>query len=131
MITLQFISEVDNDSLQIGDIAYFITPSPLGGFQQLNVVPTFIGPVVDFFDVNGTSVFQAGWNPPMFSIQIDDINPGAQGAISSGDFLMFGKDTSANVSGLIGYYAEVKLNNNSSEKAEMFSIASEITPSSK
>lgn len=129
MITLQFIGAVDNDSLQIGDMAYFITPTTLGNFQQLNVVPTFIGPVVDYFDVNGTSVFLPGWNPPMFSIQIDDVN--AQGPISNNDFLMFGKDTSANVSGLVGYYAEVKLNNNSSEKAEMFSIASEITPSSK
>ena len=44
---------------------------------------------------------------------------------------MFAKDSSINLSGLVGYYAEVKIKNNSTEKAEMFSIASEVTPSSK
>ena len=44
---------------------------------------------------------------------------------------MFGKDTSANISGLVGYYAEVYIKNNSTEKAEMFSVGSEVTPSSK
>ena len=129
MITLEFINDVDNDSLQVGDMAYFITPTPLGGFQQLNATPIFIGPVIDFFDVDGVSVSQ-GWNPPMFSIQIDDLNPG--GTIpNNGDFLMFGKDSSINISGLVGYFAEVYIKNNSKEKAEMFTITSEITVSSK
>lgn len=129
MITLQFINDVDNDSLQVGDMAYFQTPTPLGGFNQQLNAPIFIGPVVDFFDEDGVSVSQ-GWNPPMFSIMIDDLNPG--GVIpSNGDFLMFGKDCSANISGLIGYFAEVKIKNNSFEKAEIYCLSSEITVSSK
>ena len=116
MITINFISDVDNDSLQIGDMAYFITPSVLGGFDQSTVIPIFIGPVMAF---------------TLTTITIDDINPGAHGGIQIGDFLMFGKDTSANVSGLVGYFAEVKIKNNSKEKAEMYSVASEITISSK
>ena len=44
---------------------------------------------------------------------------------------MFGKDTSANISGLVGYFAEVNIKNNSTQKAEMYCMASEITPSSK
>jgi len=130
MITLQFINDVDNDSLQIGDMAYFQTPQPLGGFNHQPVAPIFIGPVIDFFDVDGTSVSQPGWNPPMFSIQIDDVNPGCT-IPGNGDFLMFGKDSSINISGLVGYFAEVYIKNNSTTKAEMFTIASEITPSSK
>jgi len=116
MITLNYINEVNNDSLQIGDIAYFITPSPLGGFDQSTAVPIFLGPVMAFTET---------------TITVDDIIPGAQGTIQAGDFLMFGKDTSANVSGLVGYFAQVKINNNSKEKAEIYCISSEITPSSK
>tara|TARA_R110002096_G_scaffold51488_4_gene134547 strand:- start:37 stop:384 length:348 start_codon:yes stop_codon:yes gene_type:complete len=115
MITLQFISDVDNDSLQIGDMAYFVTPSVLGGFDQSVVTPIFIGPVTAF---------------TLTTITIDNINPG--GTIPGiNDFIMFGKDTSANISGLVGYYTEVYIKNNSTEKAEMFSVGSEVTPSSK
>ena len=115
MITLQYISPVDNDSLQIGDMAYFITPTGLGGFQQLNATPIFIGPVMAF---------------TLTTITVDELNPGGQ-VPSPGDFIMFGKDTSANISGLVGYFAEVKIKNNSNKKAEMFCISSEVTPSSK
>ena len=130
MITLQFTNGTNNDSLQIGDMAYFQTPTSLGGFDQQLSAPVFIGPVIDFFDVNGNSVSQPGWNPPMFSIMIDDLNPG--GTIpNNNDFLMFGKDTSTNISGLVGYFAEVKIKNNSREKAEIYCLSSEITISSK
>ena len=75
-MTLQFINGINNDSLQIGDMAYFQTPSVLGGFNQQLSAPIFIGPVVDIFDINGISVSQPEWNPPMFSMQVDEINPG-------------------------------------------------------
>ena len=66
----------------------------------------------------------------MFSIKIDEVNPG--GTIpSSRDFIMFGKDTSANMSGLLGYFAEVKIKNNSKEKAEIYCLSSGVTLSSK
>ena len=45
--------------------------------------------------------------------------------------MIFEKDKTVNTPSLVGYYAEVKIKNNSTEKAEMYSIASEITPSSK
>ena len=126
MITLQFISNVDNDSLQIGDMAYFITPSALGGFNQIDPnsplgQPIFIGPVVTFAPLGGG---------PILTITIDELNPGGT-VPGPGDFLMFGKDCSANISGLIGYFAEVKIKNNSFEKAEIYCLSSEITVSSK
>ena len=115
MITLQFINDVDNDSLQIGDMAYFQTPQLLGGFNQQPNAPVFIGPVMAF---------------TLTTITIDEINPGGT-TPSNGDFLMFGKDSSINISGLVGYFAEVYIKNNSKEKAEMYSVSSEVTPSSK
>tara|TARA_R110002020_G_C16213591_1_gene767175 strand:- start:49 stop:414 length:366 start_codon:yes stop_codon:yes gene_type:complete len=121
MITINFTGNINNDSLQIGDLAYFITPSLFGGYNTSidpvtgeYVAPILIGNIVqiggDFIEVNDTS---------------------AQGVVGPNDFIMFAKDSKINLSGLIGYYAEVKIKNNSTEKAEMFSIASEVTPSSK
>ena len=130
MITLQFINNVDNDSLQVGDMIYFQTPTPLGGFDQQLNAPIFVGPVVDIFNANGVSVSSQDWNPPMFSMEVDDINPGGT-VPSANDFIMFNKDCSANISGLVGYFAEVKIKNNSREKAEIFRLSSEVTVSSK
>jgi len=130
MITLQFINDVDNDSLQIGDMIYFQTPTPLGGFDQQLNAPIFVGPVVDIFNAVGVSISSQDWNPPMFSMEVDNINPG--GTIPSvNDFIMFNKECSINMSGLVGYFAEVKIKNNSREKAEIFCLSSEITVSSK
>jgi hypothetical protein len=42
-------------------------------------------------------------------------------------FIMFAKDNSANLSSITGYYASVKLKNNSIKDVELFSIGSDIT----
>ena len=114
MITINFTGNVNNDSLQIGDLAYYVTPSPLGGFEQSTSEPTLIGPIEAITDT---------------SIDVDEtIGNGIPGP---DDFIMFAKDSSVNLSGLVGYFAEVTIKNNSTEKAEMYCVASEITPSSK
>jgi hypothetical protein len=48
-----------------------------------------------------------------------------------GDFIFFAKDKQVNISGLLGYYASVNFVNNSTKKAELFAIGSEISESSK
>jgi hypothetical protein len=40
---------------------------------------------------------------------------------------MFSKNKSANTSGLLGYYIDVKFSNNSKQKAELFVVGSDIT----
>tara|TARA_R100000908_G_C3722091_1_gene124451 strand:- start:625 stop:990 length:366 start_codon:yes stop_codon:yes gene_type:complete len=121
MITIDFTGNINNDSLQIGDLAYYITPSLSGGFNTSidastgeYVAPTLIGKI-EAITLN--------------SIDVDNAATGEEPAAD--DFIMFAKDSRINLSGLVGYYAEVKIKNNSTEKAEMYSIASEITPSSK
>ena len=118
MITINFTGNINNDSLQIGDMAYFVTPTLSGGFNQSISAPTLIGSIDA---ITGTS------------IDVDETIQVVTPVLLPGqsDFIMFAKDTSINLSGLVGYYAEVKINNNSTDKAEMFSIASEITISSK
>mgnify|MGYP003110384451 FL=1 len=50
---------------------------------------------------------------------------------NASDFVFFSKDNKVNSSSLLGYYAEVKFKNNSSDKAEMAAAACEISESSK
>ena len=51
--------------------------------------------------------------------------------ITQGHYLFFSKDRWANTSGIIGYYADIKLVNHTTKKAEMFAISSGIIESSK
>ena len=44
---------------------------------------------------------------------------------------MFAKNHVANTSSLLGYFADVKFENNSIDKIELFSVGSEVTESSK
>ena len=50
---------------------------------------------------------------------------------NNGDYVFFGKDTTAGTSGIAGYYAEIEFKNISTVKAELFSVASEYFISSK
>ena len=112
MISINFATNINNDSLQVGDFAYFVTPAIVGGFNQSTGNPTLIGDIISIL-------------PNSIIVNNTLANP------SSGDFIMFAKESSVNVSGLVGYFAEVELRNNSKEKAEIYTISSEITVSSK
>ena len=121
VITLK--NSIQNTSLQVGDIIYCV--SFTGG-----------GPV----DSDGDEIF-ASHNPddfkeigPVISINVFDIEVPDGPTVpqpGNGDFLMFSKDKRANNTRLKGYYAEVKLMNDSVEKAELFTLGAEMTPSSK
>lgn len=102
---------VQNHSLQIGDDIYsgHFTSTP----DSLNA-PIYVGVLV-------------GISPNNSTLTID--NP--QYTPSAGDFIMFSKNKSVNNTSLTGYFAEVKLSNNSTDAAELFAINSEVIPSSK
>ncbi len=103
---IHFDNKIDNPSLQIGDIAYSVTPT--SGFATS---PKKIGEITDIEDYS-------------IEITITSHTP------SVDDLIMFSKNTIINNSSVLGYYAEVKLSNESIEKAELFAIGSEITQSS-
>ena len=48
-----------------------------------------------------------------------------------GDFLTYSKNKSIDTSSLVGYFADVKFNNNSKEKAELFTVTSDFSVSSR
>ena len=114
-------------SLQIGDIIYY---SPLLEVENTSFLKTTtssiikLGPVVAILS-----------NPPSILVEYNS-DPGNTGFSTvfpppANSYIMFEKDKRVNSSSLIGYYADVKLLNNSTKKIELFSLGSEVTESSK
>tara|TARA_R100000234_G_C4884204_1_gene128688 strand:+ start:225 stop:548 length:324 start_codon:yes stop_codon:yes gene_type:complete len=101
-------NNIDNSSLQIGDKAYHATINSDGFGSDPVEIGEITGIGTDYIEVKTT-----------FSTP------------SADDFIMFSKNTAVNNSSLLGYYAEVKLTNDSRDKAELFTLGSEVVESSK
>ena len=131
LVTLIF-PHIINVSVQIGDTAYFVPTSPVGIARNWESTTTphwsaprntviEIGPITNLIPWNGTDERVVA-NMPLSLIN--------QYGLPNG-FIMFSKDNKANLSSLLGYYALVKIRNNSKTKAEMFSIGADFVESSK
>ena len=122
MIILQFNNLKNlNVSLQVGDGVYAsatITQSGANDLQTTSAdtgVNHYIG-ILRKIDDNGGD---------QYDLHVDDSVAGAYGAPQSGDFIMFSKSSQGD-SGVLGYYAEAKFVNDSTKKAELFAVSSEI-----
>jgi len=123
IINVQLTFDNINVSAQVGDIVYYThSGSPTGGFDQASLVNTIrLGPIIA---MNGNTI----------TVQYDDLDVGNGPVLLSpsiGSFISFAKDKKANTSSLLGYYMSVNFVNNSKQKAELFSVGSEIVESSK
>ena len=113
IITLQ--NPVQNVSLQVGDKIYHVPLSDsVNDISFATDNPEYVGNVESISGSKITIPDRIGIPQPTYD-----------------SFLMFSKDKNVNNTSLIGYYAEVKLKNNSTEKAELFTLSSEIAESSK
>ena len=100
-----------NVSLQVGDCIYAKTTTNSFGFTQLSNNLTKLGIVTNILGN---------------VITLDNL------AVSvNNQYCVFIKDQIVNMSGLSGYYADAKFENNSKDKAELFVVSSEATESSK
>tara|TARA_R100000988_G_C3969450_1_gene150698 strand:+ start:348 stop:710 length:363 start_codon:yes stop_codon:yes gene_type:complete len=118
-ITLTF-SEQLNSSLQIGDTIWYLKTNSTGGYDAAeSSLAKKLGIVEEIINTIENNKIIISNN---FNTQTPDLN---------NIFIMFSKDNKANTSSLVGYYAEVSLENNSKEKVELFSVGSEIVQSSK
>ena len=119
-VTLNFSFPI-NVSVQIGDIAYYTKSSTSLGTHthsdQNDIIQ--IGNITAIDRDN--NIITCFWDP----------DPANANPPSGDDFIMFSKDNKVNLSSLTGYYAEAKFVNNSKEKSELFSVATEIYDSSK
>tara|TARA_R110002020_G_scaffold99601_2_gene236144 strand:+ start:8949 stop:9332 length:384 start_codon:yes stop_codon:yes gene_type:complete len=116
-----------NDSAQVGDILYF---TPVDAVNIAAPDPIEVGPITEignnFVEVGGEidGVIQAATTPA--GLTVAEIEAGALPPL-----FMFRKDGQANVSTLVGYFAEVNLVQNATDRRELFGIGSEIFVSSK
>ena len=131
MIILQLQNNNNlNNSLQVGDIIY-ASPALKHGWAK------------DFQADNNNSLgigknYLVGIlrrinfvNQDTIELHVDEqTSLGGSYVPSDNDFIMFSKYTRGG-SGLLGYYAQAKFVNNSTEKAEMFAVSSEIIINSK
>tara|TARA_R100001440_G_scaffold28957_3_gene46517 strand:- start:3129 stop:3470 length:342 start_codon:yes stop_codon:yes gene_type:complete len=111
-VTLTF-SQPLNVSCQVGDFAYYVPTSSSGSFSiatQSNIVS--IGTITG---ISGNAI----------TIQNHLAVP------PSGSFIFFMKDNKANLSSILGYFAEVKMKNTSTIKSELFGVAVDMFESSK
>ncbi len=108
---------IQNTSLQVGDVAYYVPNVVNESSNNASIKNSSNDPI----ELGKITKINDG------SIHVDTIVTNFQ----IGDFVMFSKNKLANNASLLGYYADVKLVNNSTDKAELFSLGSEVLPSSK
>ena len=122
-LTFNFPIESLNTSLQIGDIIYYV---PTDDADPTAIIPTY--DVGDLSNVREYGILTAITETATgFTLTVDSTLGGPIGT----EYIMFAKEKKANTTSLLGYYANVQFVNNSKEKAELFSVGSEITESSK
>tara|TARA_R110002012_G_scaffold26463_1_gene85932 strand:- start:1210 stop:1587 length:378 start_codon:yes stop_codon:yes gene_type:complete len=123
LLNIQLSFDDINVSAQVDDIVYYsILGSLTGGFNQTATSNTFLlGRIIS---ISGGNIV----------VEYDDvINPQVTppNSILNNAYISFAKDKSANTTSLVGYYMSVNFINDSRNKAELFSIGSEISESSK
>lgn len=119
MIVILTFQTPINESVQVGDIVFAISNfTQAGGFQHNSLSNAReIGHIEIINNRDGT---QSG------AIEIH-VQQTTSATVNPGDFIMFSKNKAANTSGVSGYYASVKMINDSSKEIELFSIGSDIT----
>jgi len=119
MATVKLKFSKINRSLQVGDIAFYIDTQTSGAYTINNGEGEKLGVVRKITEESDGT----------FTIQVDIPNNVATPTTT--DYVYFAKNTKANYSGVKGYYAEIKMTNNKTSKAELFSLSSEVVESSK
>lgn len=114
MVITITVANALNVSCQIGDTAYYVTTTSSGGFN-----------------INSSSVVEIGIITAIPNNQQIVIGNSLVASVPSTSFILFSKDNKANLSSILGYFAEVKMVNNSTTEAELFSVGVDMFESSK
>ena len=124
-ITLTFQHEL-NTSLQEGDDVYWNSLNTSGGFSHkgVNDVVMHIGVITLLKRPTNTITVLSNHT-------LSNGNPKPNIIPPLGSFISFSKNNVVNNNDLTGYYTSVKFLNNSRVKAELFSVGSEVSESSK
>ena len=118
-VTLSFAAPL-NASCQVGDVAYHVARQDVGEFSTNNGDIIEIGQIRQIDDRDSATPVVICYSTMAGDINADD-----------NVFILFSKDNKVNLSSILGYYAEVKLVNNSTTQAELFSVGVDMFESSK
>ena len=126
MIATYTINGPLNSSVQIGDELYFTLKTPDSGYTTSNnfihtgtITNLSSGSSESTLTVNFTNFTNVPGSVNYNSVNIEDY------------FLFFAKNTSVNLNRIKGYYADVLIKNDSTDKAELYTVGAEIQKSSK
>jgi hypothetical protein len=108
-----------NVSCQIGDTAYYVNTGSDGGFTVNSGDIVEIGTIVEIVDRDGTP-----------TLKVYSVLGGWSGELPGTNFVLFSKDNKANLSSPLGYYASVKLVNDSTVEAELYGTGMDVFASS-
>ena len=129
-----------NTSLQIGDVVYICPTAQVGGFDTADELAQGGSEIIRIGTLDRIDTPRlSGNNPTRISrLYVDDEGVAPAWTLEGGvgDFLMFSKDNKVNLNSIAGYYANVKMTNNTSGTAvfnepELFAVSAEVTQSSK
>ena len=125
-LVINLTHKIDNVSCQVGDTVYkSMAPVQIAGFNTVNANFTRIGEI---------SYFLPNSNGQLTMIVVEVIGTTADAlalAPNTGEFLTFRKDPRVNISSIQGHYLEVEFKNSSIDEADLFSVSSEVSVSSK
>lgn len=119
MATIDITFETVNASLQVGDVLFHVPIQDSGHFKKNNGNAAKLGLIRSITTEDNGDI--------KLTVDIPD----NVASPTNSSYFFFSKNIAANYSGLTGYYAEVKMTNNKTSKAELFSIGSEVVESSK
>lgn len=116
-ITLTFSAPL-NVSCQVGDTAYYVDTTSDGGFTKNSAAVVEIGQI--------RQISNSQTNTPVIicdTAAVGDLNDTTK-------FILFSKDNKANLSSILGYYANARFVNDSTVEAELFQVGMEAFDSS-
>ena len=117
-MTVTFAEQI-NVSVQIGDLAWFLTPNPPSGVPGNQYSTGSAANSLLFGEITDVTPFTITVNTPV-NIPL------------STSYILFSKNNEANKSNLVGYYAEVTMVNEITDKTvELYAVGTEVTESSK
>lgn len=134
-VTLSFTAPL-NASCQVGDTAYYVVTTTDGG--SINAAGALVpfkknsGSIIEIGQIREITPFDGTASPPVAKVKCMTDLPNSGGlAANATPFILFSKDNKANLSSVLGYYADVKMVNDSTTEAELFSVGVDYFESSK
>ena len=150
MVVLTFQNIVANESLQIGDLVYYIQnlntnyegSGYMTGDAAVDTTTTDLEPVSTMVLVGTVSSIQYKYDDIVQSAYQSEttewqllvyVEEPSSGVVPPGvnDFIFFVKDDAVEKSSIPGYYASITMKNNTTKKAELYMGSCEVAESSK